>query len=338
MHRTGCNICGSRRFPYFREFSLKTGKHINTIRKIIINMENILGTKSSIKIISSLLSNPLRYFKESELLKESGTGKGSGAEAVDRLESAGIIRIKRAGKMKFIRLNNRNPVAFALRQLFDQRRFLSLPDSKVSAISLFREKIRGRSEAIILPGSPETGNKKSGTDLLVVTDDKYAADRARKETLELSGENINIHLIKPGDLLEESGADDHVRNALESGIIIQGGEFVRETLISHGEYRELKLLKGMIHDASEAYDDGDDESAVELVLKASEAIASLACELEGIRAFSGNDALLKIKKIDDYRELGRMHRLNTGDALDVLDNLYRKLSNRIILKAEGILR
>lgn len=257
---------------------------------------------------------------------------------MDRLESAGIVRIKRAGKIKFIRLNNRNPVAFALRQLFDQHRFLSLSDGKVSAISLFREKMRRRSEAIILLGSPEAGNKKSGIDLLVVADDKYAADRARKEVLELSGETINIHLIKPGDLLEESGENEQVRNALESGIIISGGEFVRETLVSHGELRELMLLKVMIHDAREFHDDGDDESAGELISSASEAIASLACELEGIGAFSGSDALSKIKKLDGYRELGRIHRLKVEDALDALDGLYRKLSSRMILKAEGILR
>jgi len=38
--------------------------------------------------------------------------------------------IERAGKTKIIRLNSLNPVTFAIRQLYNQHKFLTLPEWK----------------------------------------------------------------------------------------------------------------------------------------------------------------------------------------------------------------
>jgi len=100
-------------------------------------MENILGTKTATKIISCLLKNPLKEFKEIDLIKESSVGKGAGADSINRLYSSNIVTIKRAGKTKIVRLNSLNPVTFAIRQLFDQHKFLTLPEIRICAIFSF---------------------------------------------------------------------------------------------------------------------------------------------------------------------------------------------------------
>ncbi len=48
-------------------------------------MEKILGTRTAIKIVSCLLKNPHKEFKEIDLIKESKVGKGAGADAINRL-------------------------------------------------------------------------------------------------------------------------------------------------------------------------------------------------------------------------------------------------------------
>ncbi|MCG2711670.1 MAG: hypothetical protein L6416_05030, partial [Candidatus Omnitrophica bacterium] len=88
-------------------------------------MESIIGTKTAIKILSHLLKNPEKEFKESELLKNCDVGKGAGAEAINRLSSSNILKLKKVGKTKIISLNAIHPVAFSLRVLFDRYRYLS---------------------------------------------------------------------------------------------------------------------------------------------------------------------------------------------------------------------
>lgn len=303
-------------------------------------MESIIGTKTAIKILSHLLKNPEKEFKETELIKNCDVGKGAGAEAINRLSSSNILKLKKVGKTKIVSLNATHPVAFSLRVLFGRYRYLSLPQSKISAISLFREKVYDRSKAIVLFGSLAAGTsgEDSDIDLLVITDNEKENNKARKEVSEYTGEKINVHFLKPHDAKKEFRDNDMIRAALINGILIYGGDYVREIIMQPEELKELKFLKERINAAWRNYTNRDYESAEEIISTVSEDMAFIACKLEGIEALSRKDALSKIKKSNKYRVLGEIDKLKLEDMLEVLEELYAKLFNRMILKGEGIER
>ncbi|MBU4373032.1 MAG: nucleotidyltransferase domain-containing protein [Euryarchaeota archaeon] len=303
-------------------------------------MESIIGTKTAIKILSHLLKNPEKEFKESELLKNCDVGKGAGAEAINRLSSSNILKLKKVGKTKIISLNAIHPVAFSLRVLFDRYRYLSLPQSKISAISLLREKVYDPSKAIVLFGSLAAGTsgEDSDIDILVITDNEKEINKARKEVSEYTAEKTNVHFIKPHDAKKEFRDNDMIRAVLISGIIIYGGDYVREIMMQPEELKELKFLKERINAAWRNYTNRDYESAKEIISTVSEDMAFMACKLEGMEALYRKDALSKIKKSNKYGVLGEIDKLKLEDMLEVLEDLYIKLFNKLILKGEGIER
>ncbi|MCS4541424.1 MAG: nucleotidyltransferase domain-containing protein [Euryarchaeota archaeon] len=303
-------------------------------------MEKIIGTKTAIRILSLLLKNPQKEYKEIELIRGSNVGKGAGADAINKLSSLGILKIKRVGKTKIVSLNILNPITFSLRQLFDQHKFISLPENKVSAISLFREFVYNQPKAIVLFGSLAAGtyDEKSDIDLLVITDDEKEINRAKKEISELTDEKINIHFLKPSDVKMEFKENELIRKALMNGILIHGGDYVREIMKQHEDLKELKFLKERINAAWRNYTNKDYESAREILSTVSEDLAFFACKLEGLEAQSRKDAMSKIKKLSEYKILSNTNRLKTEKLLEIIEGLYMKLFNKIIQKGEGIER
>jgi len=306
-------------------------------------MENILGTRTAIKILTCLLKNPQKEFKEIDLIKESSVGKGAGADAINRLYSLNILTIKRAGKTKIIQLNTLNPRTFAIRQLFDQHKFLSLPEAKISAILLFREKVYCISKAIILFGSVAAGtyDENSDMDLLVIIDDEKEIDEIKKltsEIHELIGEYINVHFLDSHDAKNEFNTNELIRTALINGILIYGGDHVRELMKPPDDLKELKFIKERINAALRNYTNKDYVSAQEIVIAVAQDMAFLVCKLEGIDALSRKDAISKIKKINKYKVLSEIDALKLENMLEVLEDIYIKIFNRKILKGECIER
>ena len=306
-------------------------------------MENILGTRTAIKILTCLLKNPQKEFKEIDLIKESSVGKGAGADAINRLYSLNILTIKRAGKTKIIQLNTLNPRTFAIRQLFDQHKFLSLPEAKISAILFFREKVYCISKAIILFGSVAAGtyDENSDMDILVIIDDEKEIDEIKKltsEIHELIGEYINVHFLDSHDAKNEFNTNELIRTALINGILIYGGDHVRELMKPPDDLKELKFIKERINAALRNYTNKDYESTKEIVIAVAQDMAFLVCKLEGIDALSRKDAISKIKKINKYKVLSEIDALKLENMLEVLEDIYIKIFNRKILKGECIER
>ena len=306
-------------------------------------MEKILGTRTAIKIVSCLLKNPHKEFKEIDLIKESSVGKGAGADAINRLNSLNIVTIKRAGKPKIIQLNTLNPVTFAIRQLFDQYKFLTLPETRISAISLFKEKVCSRSKAIILFGSLAAGthDENSDIDLLVIIDDDKEIEEIKKvinKIHELVGEYINVHFLNSNEARNEFNKNELIRTALINGILVYGGDHVREIMKSPDDLKELLSIKERINAAMRNYANKDYELTKEIVLAVVEDMAFLVCTLEGMNALSRKDAFSKIDPLNEYKVLAEIDRLEVGNMLEVLEDIYIKIFNRKILKGEYIER
>ncbi len=303
-------------------------------------MENILGTKTAVKILSLLLKSTRSEFKESDLFKETKAGRGAGATAINNLASSGILRIKRAGKTKIVSLNASNPLASALKQLFGQYRLLSLPGSRVSAIFLFRKLAYKKSRAIVLFGSLAAGTytEKSDIDLLVITDSQKEINNVKREVFELTGESINIHFLYPRDIKKESEDNDLVRNALIYGIAIYGADYVQETVKPAADLKELFFLKERIGAAWRNYAEKDIESAEEIARTILQDISFLICKIEGLPALSRKDAVLEAANLKEYCTLKNINNRGLEDRLRILEDVYARLLNKTILKGEGIER
>jgi predicted nucleotidyltransferase len=306
-------------------------------------MENILGTKTAIKIISCLLKNPLKEFMEIDLIKESSVGKGAGADSINRLCSSNIVTIKRAGKTKIIRLNSLNPVTFALRQLYDQHKFLTLPETRISAISLFKEKVCSRSKAIILFGSLAAGtyDENSDIDLLVIIDNEKEIEEIKKvinDIHELIGEYINVHFLNSNESRNEFNKNELIKTALINGILVYGGDHVREIMKSPVDLEDFRYIKERINAAMRNYANKDYELTKEIVFAVVEDMAFLVCKLEGMDAVSRKDALSKINKLNEYKVLSEIEKLSTENMIEVLEDIYIKIFNKKIRKGEHIER
>lgn len=306
-------------------------------------MEDILGTRTTIKILSCLLKNPQKEFMEIDLINESSVGKGAGANAINRLHSQNVLTIKRAGNTKQIRLNIFNPVTFAIRQLFDQHKLILLEKNRIAAISLFKENVCGISKAIILFGSLAAGtyDENSDIDLLVIIDDETKIDEIKKyvnEIHEIIGEYINVHFLNLCDARNEFNTNELIRMALINGILVYGGDHVREIMKPPTDLTELKFIKERINAALRNYSNKDYELTREIVIAAAQDLAFIVCKLEGMDALSRKDAISKIKTIGEYRVLSEIDKFELENMLQVLEDIYIKIFNRQILKGEHIER
>ncbi|MFQ5887405.1 MAG: nucleotidyltransferase domain-containing protein, partial [Candidatus Hydrothermarchaeales archaeon] len=255
-------------------------------------MEDVIGKKTAVRILSVILRNSLKEFKETELIRNSKVGKGAGADAIDKLSLLNIVKIKRVGRIKMVSFNMTNPLAFALRQLFDQERFLSLAQSKVSVISLFKQKAHDKAKAIVLFGSLASGayTAKSDIDLLVITDDEKELKKIKDEVLGFAEEKINLHFLQPSDVLKEINENTLIKNAIMTGIILSGGNFIREILKKPEDLKDLEFLKERINAAWRNYSNRDYESAKEIISNIREHLAFMICKVEGVEALSRKDA------------------------------------------------
>ncbi len=299
-------------------------------------MENILSKKTTLRILSFLFKNPKKEFTETELIKKTSLGKGAASDAINQLFNSGIINIQRIGKTKLISLNPLNPLAFSLRNLFDWERFMSLPKNRISSILLFKTYTYNHTKAIVLFGSLPAGtfNEKSDIDLLVITDHEKEINTAKKRIFDLTGERLNIHLLKP----KKEHPNNLITNAILTGILIYGADYIRELMKTPIYSEELNYLKERTSVAWRNYMNKDYDSVKEIISSVSQDMAFFACKIEKIDAPSRKDALSNIKNIKDYKALYNINKQKPDNQLAILDDIYMKLFNKTILQGEEIER
>ena len=85
-----------------------------------------LLSKTAERIIRVLLDDPLKEFKEIELIKAAGTGKGASSALINYLVQKKIFSMRRAGRTKVLSLKRDSPILFSLKVFFDQKKLSSL--------------------------------------------------------------------------------------------------------------------------------------------------------------------------------------------------------------------
>ena len=141
-------------------------------------LENILGSKTKVRILRFLLAEPGREFSQQDIASSLGLSTGSIHPAINQLLGVRMILSKRVGRSRTIRINRRHPLYSSLRTLFRReatglvaiaRKFAdSLPEKGLDAVVLFGSVARGGA-------SP-----RSDVDVLVVLDSPTAAEDVQR--------------------------------------------------------------------------------------------------------------------------------------------------------------
>jgi len=79
---------------------------------------DLLGSKSKIKILALLCSNPHREYEIGDIVKLTGFTYRTVSTAIHMFNSHGIITIRRYGPAKLVSINPTNPLARKIIMLF----------------------------------------------------------------------------------------------------------------------------------------------------------------------------------------------------------------------------
>jgi len=140
--------------------------------------EEILGSRTKVKVLRLLLRDPEREFAVQDLAQSLGLSLGSVHPAVQQLLDTRLVLARRVGRSRGLRTNVRHPLFRPLKALFDAE-----SGRLVAVAEEFSDDLPRRSvEAVVLFGSLARGRPaaRSDVDVLVVADGKAAEAAARR--------------------------------------------------------------------------------------------------------------------------------------------------------------
>lgn len=208
-------------------------------------LEDILGTKASIKALRVFCSNPNRFFFEKEVLELAGLGAGVNRETLKRLTANAILIKEIRGRMNYYRLNAKDETARKLIDLFalEASRYPTLSFAHKSMLSYYVSKLEklcgGNLSFIVLYGSTARGTAgpTSDVDVQVVLEKKEGIDKINSMGIRASekfGMNIAAVIFDLDGLKSMvKTREPLIKEIQNEGIVLYGDE---------GEYR--RLLRG----------------------------------------------------------------------------------------------
>jgi len=298
------------------------------------------GTKTALKLLKVLFENPMREFKEIELIKSAETGKGAASQTIDKLLKKEILLEKRIGKTKVINLNLRNKEVYFLKMLFDNEKLVLMGKSKLSALLLFVQKVKKYSQLIIVFGSSIAGTvkKESDIDILIVCDNLDDISEERKKIEELFGEKFNIHCYSEDEIKNKMKEDSFIKNAFIKGVIVEGYDFGGELFVNLTLSRDidrLLFLHGRIKSAFNNYLKKDYAASKEILDKAIEQLIFYILSNKGVEYTSKKDAYETILKLPEGKEIERINKVEFGKRINLIEELVLRMIREEILEGEG---
>lgn len=299
-----------------------------------------LGSKTAVKVMSVLLDNPRQKFKEIELIKKAGTGKGSASEFIDSLIKDGLLIEEREGKTKLISLNLVCPQNFLLKNLFDQEKLNNLSKSKLASVILFEKEAKKYISLAVVFGSSVagTGTEKSDIDLLVVSGNLKEVGKIRKKTEELLGERFNLHTYSKKEIIKKMKTDKFILNAFLKGVLISGYDFGKELFIGlkRGRWLEERLFyfSERVKAALRNYLNKDYTSAKEILNRLSEQIVFYLLAEKEIPYASKKDAKEAIKKLPEGKTIQKINKAQLKQKINLMEDFVLNILTDKILEGE----
>lgn len=285
-----------------------------------------------------MLGDPLKEFKEIELINKAGTGKGSSSSAITDLVKEGIILEKRAGKTKLLSLNLKNSTVFLLKLLLDQNKLKKLNKSQLASILLFKSYVEDEIELLILFGSSIAGTatSESDMDILLVSKDVNKIELVRKKVEELFGQRFNMHYSSKKELniLEDS----FVQNAFLKGSILCGYDFAKElffSMVKRKDVERLAYFYQRVKSAFRNYVNKDYVVADEVVQRTLEQVMFYVLTEKKIAYTSKKDAEKEFSKIKEGSIIKSINKATIKDKIIILEDFVMDLLKNKVVENDG---
>lgn len=171
-------------------------------------LEELLGTKSDIRILRTLCKYPTKEFSESELARISGVGQKTVNRAMPKYVSYGIVSARTIGKANVYCLNSGHYIVEQLRSLFQAEEGAKLElkrllenafkgDKAVISLTIFGSVVSGKEEPI------------SDIDVFVLTGDKEGTKEKMRQVGETAmkkfGNVISGYILTPEEFKRKGG-------------------------------------------------------------------------------------------------------------------------------------
>lgn len=190
------------------------------LERMVLKIEQILGSKNAITALRYLILRPYLSFGLSELSKASSISKSNLLRILEPLRKEKLVVEQKEGKKKIIRINSENELVKQLWKIFMIEKKSELPPDFKNIIDLFFTKVKEEAEVFILFGSVAHGlaTEKSDIDLLIVGNQKL-----KGPLLDYLPFRFEIHNYSWNDLKERR--DFVVLETLMQGIVYKGEIF-----------------------------------------------------------------------------------------------------------------
>ncbi|MBI3032977.1 nucleotidyltransferase domain-containing protein [Candidatus Woesearchaeota archaeon] len=301
----------------------------------------LLGNKTALKLLRILIAEPLKQYKEIELIKKAKTGKGSANLVVNELVKANILKEQRVGNAKLISLNLSNKTFFLIKNILDQQKLLKLNERTLAAILLLKEKVRQYCEVCILFGSQiaDTATEESDIDLLIVSDHFENIHQERTKVEELFGVRFNLHEYNYLEEIEDKiKVDPFIKNTLFRGIILLGLDNLQMLFSKYqqiNDFERILFFIDRIRAARRNYLQKDENTSKEIIKITKEQITYFILSEKNIKYVSKRDAEQAIKKIAEGRKLEKIEKLPIGKKIDGFEDFIFELLAEKIIMGEG---
>lgn len=304
-------------------------------------MASILSTTTH-KILEVLLANPLKEYKEIELIQTARSGKGAAAEHIKTLIKEGVLSEKRVGRTKILSLRWGSPTLFFFRNALYLQKLKRLAKPTLAAVLLFKEEVQAVASVVILFGSTAAGTAsvESDLDILLVSKQSPVIESARKKTEGLFGQRLNLHLYSEEAFMSQITKDSFLQQALLQGVILSGYDFAIKIfpILAKTEKKDrqrLDYFKERISAARRNYQQKDAGAAKEIFNQLQEQLIYYILTIHGIGYESKKNAAIAIQPLPEGKLLKDIRILPFNKKIDKLEALIQEILIRIILEDEG---
>jgi len=208
-------------------------------------LEDILGTKTAIRMLRVFCLNPNRFFFEKEIAELAGVGAGVNRDTLQKLSAKKILEKEKRGRMNYYRLNLKNELAGKIMELFNMEagKYPTLSYTHQSMLSYYISKIeticKNNLSFVVLYGSVARGTAgpASDVDVQVVLGEKQNISKINSLTIRTS-EKFRINIS--AEILDLQGLKTLIKSREP---IIK--EIQNEGIVLYGDEKGYrKLLKG----------------------------------------------------------------------------------------------
>ncbi|MEM2874632.1 MAG: nucleotidyltransferase domain-containing protein [Candidatus Hadarchaeales archaeon] len=187
-------------------------------------LEDLLGTKSDIKILRTLCEYPTKEFNESELARVSRVGQKTVNRMMPKYVGYGIVNVRTIGRANVYSLNSEHYIVKQLMQLFKAESVARLELER-----RLREAFKDDEDIISLVvfGSLARGEEKptSDIDVFVVAEDKEGVKNRLQAVEEITmkefGNVISEYILTPEEFRRKRKAQA-IKEILAHGVLIVG--------------------------------------------------------------------------------------------------------------------